>query len=392
MYHRGIEDKKKMKKKYWLFLVLILADVLIGTKVYGVISANKTWQSSEILTASDLNAEYTHNRAHIKENRDMILGDSAEGTGYSGHDHEGTNGVRIDADAMADDDWGDFSSSSQVFSLDADVVAGPEIANGDYGDLTFSDGNAALDAGVVDQAELNQDLIAIFGEQRARFIYSDTDTIKINAGQYIHCGTTNQIVYWNSQLTYDFTGLSSDTWSYLYIDDSAVVTAGTNLLTASEFIDSNTAPSWSHTKHGWYNGSDKCIFAVKTKAAASEILEFFHYNDFVCFADYILIGSGGVNDDWSTEHTLVIPTFCRKAKIHFLGSYGNTSTIFSWRTNGQSGTTGHYISAVASTSTYGGVSIDVITDSNLKIDVTESTASTGTLSVKEEGWYFPEGM
>lgn len=93
---------------------------------------------------------------------------------------------------------------------------------------------------------------AVVLPRRSRFLWKDVNEIYIDSGCYFHKGTTNQNVYWDSQLTYQFSSLTVSDWSYLYIDDSSVVSAGTNLLTASEFIDSTTEPSWSDTKQGWY--------------------------------------------------------------------------------------------------------------------------------------------
>ncbi|MFV1975491.1 MAG: hypothetical protein ACC651_07055, partial [Candidatus Scalindua sp.] len=81
--------------------------------------------------------------------------------------------------------------------------------------------------------------------QRAKFIYKDSDEIYINGGTYLHKGTTDQIVYWNSQLTFQFGsgGSNSDSvdlavndWFYVYLDDTAIVAANTSILTASELV------------------------------------------------------------------------------------------------------------------------------------------------------------
>ena len=56
-------------------------------------------------------------------------------------------------------------------------------------------------------------------------------------------------------------------YNYLYIDDSAVVTAGNTTITASELISSPTAPTLNTTKGGFYNGNDRCIYAFKQDAS-----------------------------------------------------------------------------------------------------------------------------
>jgi len=119
---------------------------------------------------------------------------------------------------------------------------------------------------------------------RPKFEYKDTDEIYINPGRYEHNGTSQQMVYWNSQLTFQFgaggsnagsSALAASDWFYLYIDDSAVVTLGTALLTEAEFVAVTTAPTWSNSKHGYYNGNDRCIGWFITNSS-SQIIEFTH--------------------------------------------------------------------------------------------------------------------
>uniref|UniRef100_A0A6M3K095 Uncharacterized protein n=1 Tax=viral metagenome TaxID=1070528 RepID=A0A6M3K095_9ZZZZ len=107
--------------------------------------------------------------------------------------------------------------------------------------------------------------------------YSGTSAITISGGMWAHSGTTNQHVYTTSQITFTLgaagsNGASSNLGAsevhYIYIDDSAVVSAATRLLTAAEFVNSTTAPAYSHAKVGWYSGSDRCIGAILTNAAS----------------------------------------------------------------------------------------------------------------------------
>jgi hypothetical protein len=55
---------------------------------------------------------------------------------------------------MANGDWGDFSITTNVASLDADVVGPDELADGDYGDVTFASGSITIDAGAVSLSDL----------------------------------------------------------------------------------------------------------------------------------------------------------------------------------------------------------------------------------------------
>jgi hypothetical protein len=128
-------------------------------------------------------------------------------------------------------------------------------------------------------------MAALSGYSRpGKFKYSNTTTITIDPSTYQHSGTKNQFIYWDSTLTFVFgsagsnsgsTNLGATTWYYLYIDDSAVATAGTNLITASELIAVSTAPTYNASKHGWYNGNDRVIGAFRTNGSSQ--LELFSY-------------------------------------------------------------------------------------------------------------------
>lgn len=228
--------------------------------------------------------------------------------------------------------------------------------------------------------------------ERAKFQYKDADEIYINPGAYHHNGTVAQVVYWSSQLTSDIGSPDASDWYYLYLDDSAIVTAGTNLLTATEFVWSNTEPTYTVAKHGWYNGEDRCIFAVLTDGS-SNILEFFHDGgDLVFFADDTISDQNGAVTATFTDNdvTLTAPKF--STKIHI--SYGLTAvneTSVRWRTNGQTASTGHYFAkAITEGSNYG--TLDVISDSSQVIEVKCGGPGTETLTIYTAGWYFPAGV
>lgn len=104
-----------------------------------------------------------------------------------------------------------------------------------------------------------------------RIGYSAANAITISGGIWAHNGTSNQHLYTASQITFTLGPSGSNaasvataisTLSYIYIDDSAVVSSGSRLLTAAEFVNNTTAPTWSESKIGWYNGNDRCIGAV----------------------------------------------------------------------------------------------------------------------------------
>lgn len=228
---------------------------------------------------------------------------------------------------------------------------------------------------------------------RSRFKYKDADEIYLYPGCYHHHGTTEQLVYWDTLLTFTFANLAASDWSYLYLDDSAIVTAATNLISVSELIDSTTEPAWSNAKHGWYNGEDKCIFAVRTNGD-SEILEFFHDGDLVVFADQIVNLNGSTDCDSWTDATLTIPKFTQKAEVLIRALYSDTETWVYWRTNGQTGATGHIVGFVGTICSVcrSVATVPVITDATQKIEVQFGAETANVMDVYTYGWYFPIGL
>ena len=241
---------------------------------------------------------------------------------------------------------------------------------------------------------LNQTLLNGY-VQRPKFTFKDVDEIYISAGAYHHAGTVNQIVYWDSQITSDIGAPDASDFYYLYLDDSAIVTAGTNLLTSTEFVWSNTEPEWVHAKHGWYSSgvaNDRCIFAVQT-TAGNDIREFFHsgiavYNQDM---DTPMAATATVDQTW-TDVTFTVPSFVREVMAGFELVYVDATAVAYWRVNGQGGTNGHRVGSVVAGSTVSVVVANAMVDDSLKLEVKTSATSNNTIAVREYGWYLPEGM
>jgi hypothetical protein len=233
--------------------------------------------------------------------------------------------------------------------------------------------------------------------QRTKVTYSDTDTVTLTPAVYHHSGTLEQAVYWDATLTYDFGSggsnaasddLGASQWHYVYIDDSAL---SGSTITAARLLNDTTAPSWSDGKHGYYNGNDRCIFAVLTNGS-SQIIEFFHVNDYVNFADEISELSAQDIDTTFTDVTLSAPGFSDSAVITFTLNSLNTNVEGYWRVNGQTGSSGHTIASVASSGEKTINTFRVITDSSQKIEIKLNTNGTDTVEVSTDGFYLPNGM
>lgn len=277
-----------------------------------------------------------------------------------------------------------------------DPTADQEAATKKYVDDNVSDtaygvgwngdtGTAASKNAIYDEIERTKGGLDAFF--RSQFAYHDADQITCEAAQYM---CKDKYCYWISTITTNATGAAGGVdWWYLYLDYSAI-TSGT-AITATELIWSTTEPAFNSTYRQWMNGDDRCIFAVRTNAS-SEILEFFHVDNFVLFANYITVTSGVDPDNVWTDSTQVIPKFTQKAQVTFRGVYVNATTSLYWRTNGQTGTAGHWLLQTNSTEIRPVTTLTAITDSDGILEFKYGSASGNTVYITTDGWYFSRGI
>lgn len=246
-----------------------------------------------------------------------------------------------------------------------------------------------------------------FPFDRPKYRWKDADEVYIGPGGYRHVGTVDQYVYWDAELTFAFgsggsnaasVDLANNDFYYLYLDDSAIVTAATPVITAAQLVANITAPTWSDAKKGWYSGTDRCIGAFLTGGTAN-ILEFFHDGgDYFHWAANIE-EAGGItpNTTWTdVDCATSVPAFSQKAKATFYIQYtGGSAAAASLvaRVNGQADGTGHLIGYVSSDATATVSATDVPLDSSQILEVKwAATAATNTVFVYVNGWFFPAGM
>ena len=250
----------------------------------------------------------------------------------------------------------------------------------------------AISADIPDIEENAEFLSLWVKERRSVFTYnggSTAYTVKCKSAFY-YC--KDKVCWWDAELTTGaIGGPGGDDWYYLYLDNSGI-TSGTEI-TNSELLWSNTEPAWSDTYAGWYNGDDRCIFAAFTNDTPNNILEFFHEGDLVVFADIIadLTPATDIDDSW-TNVTLTIPKFARVAEVSFLGQYDDGATICYWRTDGQTGATGHICGYVSANTQESLVTQNVITSTSQIIEVVQSASNANTMRAYTHGWYFPIGL
>ena len=190
---------------------------------------------------------------------------------------------------------------------------------------------------------------------RSTFTYSSATQILIGAGEYeVDDGSAPENYYWDGQLTFTIgsggsnassSAAGTSQWQYLYIDDSAI---SASPLVAGSFLNSTTAPTYSQTKHGWYNGSDRCIFAFYIDSSGN-IDKWYHSGaDHVMYANMVSTGSNVTGDGSWYDVTIAGPSFSDEMEVTFkLAQNGADvlSTSFYYRVDGDSGD-GHLLGSV----------------------------------------------
>ncbi len=237
--------------------------------------------------------------------------------------------------------------------------------------------------------------------QRPVFAYVDADTITVGPFRAEHNGTTQQMIGCTAPLTYvfgsggsnaDSSDLGASTWQYLYADDSAIVSAATDVISETELVNSTTEPTWSATKQGWYNGSDRCFGAFLTDGDG-DLLSFVHDGgDYLEFIDPIISRAlSALTTSWA-DVTLNAPVFGEGSAAHVTFYHqrdGGGATLY-YR-HGTAASNGHLISQISSEDVRAVVPRKVFISATQKLQVTGS--ATGTkLVVYTNGYFFPRGM
>ena len=229
---------------------------------------------------------------------------------------------------------------------------------------------------------------------RSRFTYNGgavAYTVKAKAANY---WCKDKYCFWNSELTTTAIGTpAADTFYYLYLDHSAI-TSGV-AITNSELIWSDTAPSWSDTYRGLYNGDDRCIMGVISNGGPTNILNFYHDGgDFVGYDAPPLELDDVGGTDWTNE-ILTIPAFSTRALVriwaHFLD---NAGASFKIRVEGSSSAgNGVIVSSAGVGYTDDVTTVDVYTDASQIIEwVASAVVTDATFKLFTVGWYLPIGM
>jgi len=222
---------------------------------------------------------------------------------------------------------------------------------------------------------------------------SSGSTLTVTPGYY-HMGAKGYNVSWDSDITVTIT---STGWRYIYLNDSAITT---KTVSAGQIIESGTAPSYNSTYHGWYNGNDRCIFAVY--ATGGVIANFYHDGkDFVQYGEDLeeLALIDATKNSWTDVDIDRNPAFATEIEmtIRMMSPDGNVnSCTWTLRTYGDT-SSGHILGVTEAGNS--GVDDEHITSnkrqyiSSSKVQYYAATsASVVRIAFFSNGFFFPRGM
>lgn len=171
--------------------------------------------------------------------------------------------------------------------------------------------------------------------------YSTQVAITIEAGMWSLWTTSEALVYTNTQTVFTLGSGGSNGSSenldagaqelhYIYIDNSAVISSASALITASEYINHTEAPVYNRTRKGWMNTSnDRCIGAVLIDAS-NHILDFEvfggHYYQYATPIEEFASGASGAVYQ-AVDVSSCVPKFSTRIRI-LVHAHGTTTFGF----------------------------------------------------------------
>jgi hypothetical protein len=210
----------------------------------------------------------------------------------------------------------------------------------------------------------------------------DNDEFYLEAGEVDIGGTSYSV---SAQLTKQVSGLSADTWYYIY----ASAPSGDDLA-ATDISCTSTAPTFSGVKVGWYSGDDRCLGVLKTDGS-SDILSFYSAGGWFYFAD-VEDGEFLSTSSLASTQTAVSvdgPALGRLLGVFHWRLYGSSATL--WLTGGDQSDFSDDLNKAhisASVEEYGEALL--LTDASQQVDYKGNNANQLDLGLR--GFQLPAGM
>ncbi len=214
--------------------------------------------------------------------------------------------------------------------------------------------------------------------------YHDGDTLTFNGGVLEIDGKLYSL---SAATGVTFASLAADTSYWVYVTPPATG----NTLAAGDFSASTTAPTYSDSKHGWYNGSARCIFGFITNGSGN-IPAFRYSRGRVIYDGDILAASITPSNVW-TDVTLSIPAgISLMATAMIWNIYVDTQAYVLLRPKG-SATNRFATNYTEANGQRTDAAQEIFTDTNGRIQARFNVATAGNIiNIYTHGYQLPEDM
>lgn len=215
----------------------------------------KTFVAGKELLASELNGLENQFLNYIKENRDYILGDNAEGSGVTPHDHKGVYGTKLTGDALG-------ALSVKTANIDNLAVTSEKLASDSVITSKILNANVTLE-----KLELQVQRYILSGRiAKAELAYEDDDNVTVSFPWTEPGGTAwanvtgidvSENVAGGGNVKDETTKNAISTWYYLYIKNAFTIVqpVSTDFL----FTDVGTGETGYTLLGPVFNGADQKI-------------------------------------------------------------------------------------------------------------------------------------
>lgn len=244
--------------------------------------------------------------------------------------------------------------------------------------------------------------------KRPIFSYSSSSAITLNGFRYHHNGSSEQILKNDTTITFTFgsggsnsnsSALGTSQWHYLYIDDSAVVTAASTTVSASELLNSTVAPSWDADQLGWYGDgtgntqvTDRCIACFYVNSSGNIDIFYHDGGEVISWDSYVTVFSSLTTSYAAKTFRLPALGIGQRADATFYVSQKDHEVYARQHSSDQIISTGRYDNSGDNQSRGKNTMTRLyITDSSNQVDFKDTTTSN-TEYLYQLNYYLPQGM
>jgi hypothetical protein len=234
---------------------------------------------------------------------------------------------------------------------------------------------------------------------RPSFYAKQSALLTIQGGIYHINGAEEKLVYLdNITFTMGSGGSNASShdlddatdWHYIYIDDSEIG-AGNYQIDNTMLINLQTEPAWSDANHGWYNGNDRCIFAVYDYDGAGATYTMRCHGDRFVQHNYTTLLSGADIDQAARTVQAVVPVFCKMGYFVERSNYVNNNSSIRVSPTGRTELVYEVRNPEATADRIGQHWIMTVDASGI-FDIDSSADDNNTVHIFQNGFFLPAGL